>query len=698
MSRLYFKGGAWTNAEDQVLQAALAQYGLRDWERVASMLSKKTAAQCRERWESFLDPRLSIQEAWSIEEEERLVQLQTLFPNKWRLIAEEVGRSTTTHHIRPAWLCEQRYLEIRDAFAYETQHKEGDGSAPTQTMDDFMAERRRRRAAYHAHEEKAARADTVDGERFEKEMIDMAVSRLANQDQKKGLRKERQRQLGEASFLAKLESNREGIESGTLSARQEKRMRKALEDDRRTETAARQRREDGSSAQASEDEVEEGFHPVDMLEDQAAAGIQRRSRTLLVDLAAQQSQAQEASAVGGVGADGRLLRTGVNVELLEQATAGVLAGSMQGRLASTAAPAATMTWDSLAGPNTAAPDLDDLFATLPDVVETKSASGGEPHAPRADGGALTSCSESVLPPPLRPIEPSSTIAPATSVPERTAVVGATDDVPAEMQTLSRPTAVVRVAVGYHTSPMDMVEDAATGTTPRQWRQQLEAARRRVAVEAERTFVCEHRRQQQSSPSWDGMGPGAEGNDETVQPDADAMATARSMIQAALHPARLEQDLEAVQAAQEASQMWTTVNTASALGQLEEDVHGAVAAVNARLEAANARVEKWTAVCFPVSDPWTPLAGRLPASGASAVYAQQYWTSQLERVQQQVDFTLRLRAMEHDHMRRQLAAVDGVQAELVVEERRLQLEYRELRRANVAGGPPPSTAVLCDTHP
>lgn len=60
MSRLHFKGGAWTNAEDQVLLAGLSQYGIRDWERVASLLVKKTAAQCRERWENYLDPRLNL--------------------------------------------------------------------------------------------------------------------------------------------------------------------------------------------------------------------------------------------------------------------------------------------------------------------------------------------------------------------------------------------------------------------------------------------------------------------------------------------------------------------------------------------------------------------------------------------------------------------------------------------------------------
>ncbi|CCW70786.1 unnamed protein product [Phytomonas sp. Hart1] len=363
MSRLQFRGGAWTNAEDQVLKAALAQYGLRDWERVASMLTKKTAAQCRERWESYLDPRLNLHEGWRPDEEEELVQLHALFPDQWRLIAEQLTAATSSHYRRPAWLCEQKYLELRDLFEVERQKahaavgpgEKAENDPPN--IQDFIAERRRRRMGQRAHEEKPAKPDTVDGERYEAEMLTMAVARLANQDQKKGLRKERQRQLAEASFLAKLESNREAIESGTLSARQEKRMRKALEEDR--------------PSQHPRPDPAAPFEPIDVLEDQARARVERKSRTLLVDLSAQQQHAARAEAGREADADSAI--TGVQHRLLRQLptqTPARLTFGENDRAGpasraevpqKTPPPTAAVTWDSLAAPAAAAPRLDGLL-------------------------------------------------------------------------------------------------------------------------------------------------------------------------------------------------------------------------------------------------------------------------------------------------------------------------------------------------
>ncbi|KPI86595.1 hypothetical protein ABL78_4324 [Leptomonas seymouri] len=407
MSRLHFKGGPWTNAEDQVMKAALAQYGLRDWERVASMLTKKTAAQCRERWENYLDPRLNIREAWSLEEEEKLVELQSLFPNKFRLIAELLTRRTPTHYIRPAWLCEQRYLELkdeRDHYAMQQRQQQGQGEgdeAAKQSLEAFMAERRRRRNARKTHEERAARADTVSGEHFQQEMVDMATSRLANQDQKKGLRKERQRQLEEAAFLAKLESNREGIESGTLSLRQSKKMRKALEEDRQSTDLVDMVDEDGDEGEDNDNDVghtasdnssnnddsshNREFEAIDMYEDQQQAGLVKKQRVLMKDLTVQQRMIQQRQILegcenaaeggdeGGSGSRSRATLTGVNHDLLKQLTAGP-----SSRATTTAAllhdrPSSPI--DRAEAESELKSSLADLFASLPQATVAASTAG-----------------------------------------------------------------------------------------------------------------------------------------------------------------------------------------------------------------------------------------------------------------------------------------------------------------------------------
>ncbi|CAJ1987865.1 Myb-like DNA-binding domain containing protein [Leishmania donovani] len=435
MSRLHFKGGAWTNAEDEVMKAALAQYGLRDWERVASMLTKKTAMQCRERWENYLDPRLNIHEAWSLEEEEKLVELQALFPHKWRLISEQLTRRTPNHYIRPAWLCEQRYLELKDEQEYylkqqQQQLKDAPGGAAgeKQSLESFMAERRRRRIARKTHEERASRADTISGERCEREMIDMATSRLANQDQKKGLRKERQQQLAEAAFLAKLESNREGIESGTLSLRQTRKMKKALEEDRQkpglVDEIEEADEEDYASGEArdsgEDDDNDEQFEAIDMYEDQKQAGLVKKQRVLMKDLTEQQRhiQQRQMSSAAGAGGDeeatassigssrARAALTGVNQDLLRQLTSAptsaspsLLESNAFGTRAITAAGKPVTGANSIAAAAAAEAKeelkstLDNLFATLPSAARA------------APGPTLTSFSADMPPPlPLPPLK------------------------------------------------------------------------------------------------------------------------------------------------------------------------------------------------------------------------------------------------------------------------------------------------------
>ena len=167
----------------------------------------------------------------------------------------------------------------------------------------------------------------------------MATSRLANQDQKKGLRKERQRQLEEAAFLAKLESNREGIESGTLSLRQSKKMRKALEEDRQSigivDTVAENDEDNDSDDNSNERKAGKGgrvpsdesdFEAIDMYEDQQQAGLVKRQRVLMKDLTEQQRIIQQrqiqsgGDGKGGESSDGSRARaalTGVNHDLLK---------------------------------------------------------------------------------------------------------------------------------------------------------------------------------------------------------------------------------------------------------------------------------------------------------------------------------------------------------------------------------------------
>ena len=54
MVRVFIKGGVWKNSEDEILKAAVMKYGKQQWARVASLLNRKSARQCKVRLASFV--------------------------------------------------------------------------------------------------------------------------------------------------------------------------------------------------------------------------------------------------------------------------------------------------------------------------------------------------------------------------------------------------------------------------------------------------------------------------------------------------------------------------------------------------------------------------------------------------------------------------------------------------------------------
>lgn len=90
--RYLMKGGYWKNSEDEILKAAVMKYGLNQWARIASLIARKSAKQCKARWYEWLDPSIKKTE-WSRDEEEKLLHLAKIFPAQWRTIAPMVGRT-----------------------------------------------------------------------------------------------------------------------------------------------------------------------------------------------------------------------------------------------------------------------------------------------------------------------------------------------------------------------------------------------------------------------------------------------------------------------------------------------------------------------------------------------------------------------------------------------------------------------------
>ncbi|KAL8437342.1 hypothetical protein Efla_004300 [Eimeria flavescens] len=220
MVRIFIKGGVWRNSEDEILKAAVMKYGLNNWSRVASLLVKKSAKQCKARWYEWLDPSVKKTE-WTLEEEEKLLHLAKIMPSQWRTIAPIVGRT--------AYQCLMHYEELLDQAQDGTEGPAGTGysqapgsrKAPGRGVGFLRGKedpRRLRPGEIDPHPEtKPSRADPIDMAEDEKEMLEEARARLANTRGKKAKRKAREKQLEEARRLAALQKKRELKAAGIIT-------------------------------------------------------------------------------------------------------------------------------------------------------------------------------------------------------------------------------------------------------------------------------------------------------------------------------------------------------------------------------------------------------------------------------------------------------------------------------------------------
>ncbi|CAI2319888.1 unnamed protein product [Caenorhabditis sp. 36 PRJEB53466] len=201
MVRVIIKGGVWKNTEDEILKAAIMKYGKNQWSRIASLLHRKSAKQCKARWFEWLDPGIKKTE-WSREEDEKLLHLAKLMPTQWRTIAPIVGRTSAQ--------CLERYEHLLD----EAQRK-------AEGLDEEASEARKLKPGEidPTPETKPARPDPIDMDDDELEMLSEARARLANTQGKKAKRKARERQLSDARRLASLQKRREMRAAGLAFAR-----------------------------------------------------------------------------------------------------------------------------------------------------------------------------------------------------------------------------------------------------------------------------------------------------------------------------------------------------------------------------------------------------------------------------------------------------------------------------------------------
>lgn len=200
MPPVYVKGGVWTNVEDQILKAAVSKYGLNQWDRVASLLTKKSAKQAKARWNEWLNPHINKTE-WNREEDEKLLNLARLLPNQWRSISSIMDRTAAQ--------CVDRYQQLLEEKDNDAKIEDDDLDMVGPGIESLPAAGNTATDFNLNPESKPARPDTENMVDDDKEMLSEAKARLANTQGKKAKRKARERMLEESKRVALLQKRRE---------------------------------------------------------------------------------------------------------------------------------------------------------------------------------------------------------------------------------------------------------------------------------------------------------------------------------------------------------------------------------------------------------------------------------------------------------------------------------------------------------
>lgn len=73
------------DVEDKMLRYYVSVYGT-NWMAIAKFIPNRTARQCRDRWNNYLNPSIS-QEPWTVEEEKILLEKYKEYGPQWKIIA-----------------------------------------------------------------------------------------------------------------------------------------------------------------------------------------------------------------------------------------------------------------------------------------------------------------------------------------------------------------------------------------------------------------------------------------------------------------------------------------------------------------------------------------------------------------------------------------------------------------------------------
>lgn len=91
--------GSWTTTEDEQLRSATAALGTQAWSAIAEFVPGRSNEQCRDRWQSALNPILA-KGKWSQEEDDMLLEtISELGTTNWKAVSEALGTGRTDSQV-----------------------------------------------------------------------------------------------------------------------------------------------------------------------------------------------------------------------------------------------------------------------------------------------------------------------------------------------------------------------------------------------------------------------------------------------------------------------------------------------------------------------------------------------------------------------------------------------------------------------
>ncbi|CAH8266482.1 unnamed protein product [Arabidopsis lyrata] len=119
----------WKSHEDVCLMEGIKRYGLRRWDKISAslLLSHRSIAECKKRFESFLEPK-----TWTYEDDKKLSDLAQIHKPSWTTIGDLMGRDGNS--------CFRRFISL-PSLARENNIQAG-GMKMSKPMKKFKPKRK----------------------------------------------------------------------------------------------------------------------------------------------------------------------------------------------------------------------------------------------------------------------------------------------------------------------------------------------------------------------------------------------------------------------------------------------------------------------------------------------------------------------------------------------------------------------------